>query len=66
MTSRYLPFLVRQFPYQEGLREQGYRHLIQTAKRICPDLEIGLCLETHEMFETFSQQVAMGQCNCVL
>jgi DNA repair photolyase len=52
--------------YQEGLRERGYRHLIQTAKRIRPDLEIGLCLETHEMFETFSQQVAVGQCNCVL
>ena len=52
--------------YQEELRERGYRHLIQTAKRICPDLEIGLCLETHEMLETFSQQVAMGQCNCVL
>jgi len=52
--------------YQEGLRERGYRHLIQTAKRICPDLEIGLCLETHEIFETFCQQVAMGQCNCVL
>ena len=52
--------------YPEKLREQGYRHLIQTAKRIRPDLEIGLCLETGNMFDTLDMQAAIGQCNCVL
>jgi spore photoproduct lyase len=52
--------------YPEELREKGYRHLIQTAKRIRPDLEIGLCLETHRMFETLDLQTAVGRCNCVL
>ncbi len=50
----------------EELREKGYRHLIQTAKRIRPDLEIGLCLETHRMFGTLEMQAALGRCNCVL
>ncbi len=36
--------------YPEELREKGYRHMIQAAKRLRPDLEIGLCLETHLMF----------------
>ncbi len=52
--------------YPEELRERGYRHLIQTAKRVSPDLEIGLCLETHGMFETLGIQDALGRCNCVL
>ena len=52
--------------YPEELREKGYRHLIQTAKRIRPDLEIGLCLEIDRMFETLDLQDAIGRCNCVL
>ena len=52
--------------YSEGLREQGYRHLIQSAKRIRSDLEIGLCLETGKMFDMLELQAAMGRCNCVL
>ena len=57
--------------YPEHLREKGYRHLIQSAKRIRPDLEIGLCLETHKMFTVLDSigldmQAAVGRCNCVL
>jgi spore photoproduct lyase len=52
--------------YSEELREKGYRHLIQTAKRIRPDLEIGLCLETVKMFVTLEMKTARGRCNCVL
>lgn len=52
--------------YSEELREKGYRHLIQVAKRIRPGLEIGLCLETDRMFETLDLQDAVGRCNCVL
>jgi hypothetical protein len=52
--------------YPEELREKGYRHLIQTAKRVRPDLEIGLCLETETMFDTLNMRNALGKCNCVL
>ena len=52
--------------YPEELREKAYRHLIQTAKRVSPGLEIGLCLETHAMFEMLGLQDALGRCNCVL
>ena len=52
--------------YPEKLRETGYRHLIRTAKRIRPDLEIGLCLETKTMFDTLDIRDVFGKCNCVL
>jgi len=52
--------------YAAALREQAYRHLIQTVKKTVPNLEIGLCLETHEMFETLEMQDSLGRCNCVL
>ena len=52
--------------YPMELREKAYRRLIQTARRLCPDLEIGLCLETWSVFETLGLQGAVGRCNCVL
>ena len=52
--------------YPAELREKAYRRLIQTAGRIRPDLEIGLCLETDSVFESLELQDVMGQCNCVL
>jgi DNA repair photolyase len=52
--------------YPEKLREKAYRQLIQAAKRCCPDIEIGLCLETHTVFESLDLQNVIGQCNCVL
>ncbi|MCL2349451.1 MAG: hypothetical protein FWC50_14465 [Planctomycetaceae bacterium] len=52
--------------YAAALREQAYRHLVQTVRKSAPDLEIGLCLETHEMFETLEMQDSLGRCNCVL
>jgi len=52
--------------YAASLREQAYRHLIQTAEKSAPDLEISLCLETHEMFETLEMKDSLGHCNCVL
>ena len=52
--------------YPDELRAKGYHHLIQTAKRMHPGLEIGLCLETYRMFEMLDMQAALGQCNCVL
>jgi len=52
--------------YSEELREKGYRHLIQTAMRVRPNLEIGLCLETGKVFDMLNLQTAVGRCNCVL
>jgi hypothetical protein len=52
--------------YPVELREKAYRRLIQTAKRIRPDLEVGLCLETDTVFESLELQDVVGQCNCVL
>jgi spore photoproduct lyase len=52
--------------YPEALREKAYRHLIQTAKRLRPDIEIGLCLETDSVFDSLDFQSGIGQCNCVL
>jgi spore photoproduct lyase len=52
--------------YPEKLREKAYRHLLQAAKRFCPDMEVGLCLETRGVFESLNFQSAIGRCNCVL
>ncbi len=52
--------------YPAELREKAYRHLIATAKQMRPGLEIGLCLETHGMFDVLGMEDALGKCNCVL
>ena len=52
------------YPFE--LRRTAYEHLVQTARSIRPDLEIGLCLETHAMFATLGMQESLGCCNCVL
>jgi len=52
--------------YLTELREKAYRHLIQTARSLRPDLDIGLCLETHAVFESLGLLDAVGRCNCVL
>lgn len=54
----------RRYPFD--LRRTAYEHLVQTARSVCPELEIGLCLETTEMFETLGMQGSLGKCNCVL
>lgn len=52
--------------YPEELRKTAYNHLIEAAKGVSPDLEIGLCLETRQMFERLGMQDALEKCNCVL
>lgn len=51
--------------YPAELREKAYRYLIQAAKRVRPDLEIGLCLETHGMFDVLGMWDSLGKCNCI-
>jgi len=52
--------------FPQALREQVYRHLIQTIRHTAPNLEIGLCLEEHSMFHSLGMEESMGRCNCVL
>jgi len=52
------------FPYE--IRKESYRVLVQTIRRRCPKVEIGLCLEEPGMFEDLGIQSSVGLCNCVL
>ena len=52
--------------FRQGLREEVYRHLLQTIRRQDRDVEIGLCLEEPPMFDSFGMGQSMGRCNCVL
>ncbi len=52
--------------FPQGLREEVYRHLLQTIRRQDADVEIGLCLEELSMFDSLDMGQSMGRCNCVL
>ena len=52
--------------FPRGLREEVYRHLLQTIREYDADLEIGLCLEEPSMFDSLAMGQSMGRCNCVL
>ncbi len=47
-------------------RVQIYRYLIDCIRKIRPDLDIGLCLEEHRVFEALNLRDAVGRCNCVV
>ena len=48
------------------MRINVYRFLIDVIKSRRPDLEIGLCLEENEVFESLGMTDMIGRCNCVL
>jgi spore photoproduct lyase len=48
------------------LRIDIYRYLIDTIKKLKPELHIGLCMEEHQIFEALNMKSAIGYCNCVL
>lgn len=48
------------------VRGQAYRVLIDTIRRLRPDLEVGLCLEDRPMFDALAMTSSLGKCNCVL
>jgi spore photoproduct lyase len=52
------------FPLE--LRLEVYRHLIDTIKKLKPRLDIGLCMEEHQIFEALNMESTIGCCNCVL
>ena len=52
------------FPLE--LRLEVYRHIIDTIKRLKPQLDIGLCMEEQQVFEALNMENAIGCCNCML
>ncbi len=52
--------------FPQPTRVEAYRFLIDTIRRLEPELEIGLCLEAPGMFERLGMHESVGRCNCVL
>lgn len=52
--------------YPRSLRQWVYSLIIQSARRIRPDLDIALCLEEQELWESIGLVGNMGRCNCHL
>ena len=48
------------------LRIEVYRYLIDTIRKLQPQLQIGLCMEERETFKALDVENAIGRCNCVL
>ena len=52
--------------YPQALRSSAYSLIIQTVRRIRPDLELALCLEERALWRSIGLEERMGHCNCVL
>lgn len=52
--------------FPQATRLEAYRLLIDTVRRVRPELEIGLCLEDPTTFERLKIVENVGRCNCVL
>jgi spore photoproduct lyase len=52
--------------YPRRLRSGMYSLIIETARRLRPDLEIALCLEEEALWESTGLQGSVRRCNCVL
>jgi len=52
--------------YPEALRSEVYSLIIETVRRLRPDLELALCLEERELWQRIDLEERMGHCNCVL
>jgi DNA repair photolyase len=52
--------------YPKALRSEVYSLMIETVRRIRPDLELALCLEESELWQRTGLEKHMGHCNCVL
>jgi spore photoproduct lyase len=51
--------------YPEQLRKKVYTTIINTVKRLRPEIEVGLCLEDHKMWQEVGLGKYIGHCNCV-
>jgi spore photoproduct lyase len=52
--------------YSRKLRHEVYSLVIESARRLRPDLEIALCLEEQALWESTGLVENMGRCNCGL
>ncbi|MGD9118965.1 MAG: radical SAM protein [Dehalococcoidia bacterium] len=52
--------------YSKELRQKLYSSIIETARRLKPELELALCLEEHELWQNLRLEGNIGLCNCVL
>ncbi len=51
--------------YEPAMRARMYRHLIEVARSIRPELELSLCLEEANVWEMVPLPEGRGRCNCV-
>jgi len=47
-------------------RIEVYRYLVDTIRKLQPQLQIGLCMEEIDTFKALNMETAIGCCNCVL
>jgi spore photoproduct lyase len=52
--------------YSRDLRREVYSLIIESARRLRPDLEIALCLEERALWESTGLATSTGRCNCGL
>jgi len=52
--------------YSRSLRHEVYSLIIESARRLRPDLEIALCLEEQTLWESTGLVANIGRCNCRL
>lgn len=52
--------------YAQGLRSAVYSLIIESARRLRPDLELALCLEEKAVWERTGLRGSLGRCNCLL
>jgi spore photoproduct lyase len=52
--------------YPRSFRHEAYSLIIQSARKLRPDLGIALCLEEQELWESSGLAGNMGRCNCHL
>ena len=52
--------------FHRKLRREVYSLIIESARRLRPDLEIALCLEEQAVWESTGLAANMGRCNCGL
>ena len=52
--------------YSQVLRRELYSIIIKAAQYIKPELELALCLEERELWQTIGLEGNIGRCNCVL
>jgi DNA repair photolyase len=48
------------------VRIEAYKYLVETIRKLEPELQIGLCMEEKGIFKALNMENSIGRCNCVL